>query len=124
GACAVIAAPFILSFVDTFVAVFTQWETRSNVQLHFEERLISNVLTTLTLPPVILAIVAHRRFRPRMISPGRYLEAAILELCIIGTGVLIFGTPIIALTGQSGLLYLPLPLLLWAAVRFGVGGTS
>jgi PAS domain S-box-containing protein len=124
GACAVIAAPFILSFVDTFVAVFTQWETHSNVQLHFEERFISNVLATLTLPPVILAIAAHRRFWPRKISPGRYLEATILELCIVGTGVLIFGTPIIALTGQSGLLYLPLPFLLWAAVRFGVGGTS
>lgn len=124
GACAVIVAPFILSFVDTFVAVLTQWEMRSNVQLHFEERFISNVLSTLTLPPVILALAAHRRFQLRMISPGRYLEAALLGLGIVVSGVLIFGAPTIATTGQPGLLYLPLPFLLWAAVRFGVDGTS
>ena len=124
GACAVIGAPFILSFVDTAVAVLTQWEARSNIQLHFEERFISNVLTTLTLPPVILAIAARRCFRPHTISSSRFLEAAFLELGIIVSGVLIFGTPIIATTGQSGLLYLPLPFLLWAAVRFSANGTS
>src|SRR5262249_43227417 len=58
----------------------------------------------------------------RAAPPRRWLEAAALGVGLLGAGVFVFGGewsgPQLALT------YAPLPLLLWAAVRFGPGGTA
>jgi PAS domain S-box-containing protein len=124
GLCAVFAAPFIVSFLDTGVSVLTHWEMRNQFALHWEERLVSNALTALILPTVILVIASSWRDWLPKASPRRCLEAAALAVAVMAVGVVVFGTDLIATTGQSAFLYLPLPLLIWAAVRFGVGGTS
>lgn len=124
GLCAVIAAPFIVSFLDTAVSVLTNWEMRNLFALHWEERFVSNVLTTLILSPVILVVANRwREWLPRA-TPRRCLEAAALTISVVAVGALVFATDIIAITGQSAFLFLPLPFLIWAAVRFGIGGTS
>jgi PAS domain S-box-containing protein len=124
GICAVFGAPFLVSFLDTAVAVITQWEMRPQYQLHWEERFVSNALTALILCPVILVVARRWRTWISQATPRRSLEAALLGIGVMAAGALVFGTDIIATTGQSAFLYLPLPFLLWAAVRFGVGGTS
>jgi PAS domain S-box-containing protein len=124
GVCAVFVAPFIFSFMDTAIAVLTNWEMRNFFQIHWEERFVSNALTDLTIPPVILVAAARWRAWPRQIPPIRALEATALGIGVIASGLLVFGTGVIATTGQTAFLYLPLPFLLWAAVRFGLGGTS
>ncbi|HEU4784597.1 MAG TPA: MASE1 domain-containing protein [Ktedonobacterales bacterium] len=124
GLCAVIAAPFIVSFLDTAVSVLTNWEMRNQFALHWEERFVSNVLTILILSSVILVVADRwRDWLPRA-TPRRCLEAAALTISVMAVGALVFATDIIAITGQSAFLFLPLPFLIWAAVRFGIGGTS
>lgn len=124
GLCAVFAAPFIVSFLDTAVSILTHWEMRNQSALHWEERFVSNALTTLILSPVILVIANRWRDWLPQATPRRCLEAAVLTISVLAVGVLVFGTDAIAMTGQSALLFLPLPFLIWAAVRFGIGGTS
>ncbi len=124
GLCAVFAAPFIVSFLDTAVSMLTHWEMRNQFALHWEERFVSNALTTLILSPVILVIANRWREWLPQATPRRCLEAAALAISVMVVGVLVFGTDVIAISGQSAFLFLPLPFLIWAAVRFGVGGTS
>ncbi len=87
---------------------------------------LSNALNSLTLTPVYLTWagggIRALRFTPRR----RRFEAAALVLGLAATCVVAFGVPIQAATDQllPALLYTPIPLLLWAAVRFGVKGAS
>jgi len=124
GLCAVFAAPFLVSFLDTAVAMLTHWEMRNQFALHWEERFVSNALTTLILSPVILVIADRWRDWLPQATPRRCLEAAALTISVMAVGVLVFGTDVIATTGQSAFLFLPLLFLIWAAMRFGIGGTS
>ncbi|HEY7371037.1 MAG TPA: ATP-binding protein, partial [Polyangia bacterium] len=82
--------------------------------------LMSNVLTGLTVLPII--VLAATRLTSRWMAhfARRWREAGalLLGLLVLGAAVLLEPTTI----GAS--LYAPLPLILWAAVRFGPGGTS
>ncbi len=124
GLCAVIVAPFIVSFLDTAVSVLTNWEMRNQFALHWVERFVSNVLTILILSPAILVVANRWREWLPLATPRRCVEAAALTICVMAVGALVFATDVIAVTGQSAFLFLPLPFLIWAAVRFGIGGTS
>jgi PAS domain S-box-containing protein len=124
GLCAVIAAPFLVSFLDTAISMLTNWEMRNQFALHWEERFVSNALTTLILSTVILVVADRWRDWLPQATPRRCLEAAALTISVLAVGVLVFGTDVIAVTGQSAFLFLPLPFLIWAAMRFGIGGTS
>src|SRR5262249_36532165 len=53
----------------------------------------------------------------------RFAEVAGLATSLVGVGHLIFGMPPENATAPA-LLYAPLPLLLWAAVRFELAGVS
>ena len=56
--------------------------------------------------------------------PGRYAEAGLLLVSLSLVGSLVFGRPPVGAGAETLLFYVPLPLLLWAAVRFGTGGVS
>lgn len=124
GLCAAFAAPFIVSFLDTAVSMLTNWEMRNQFALHWGERFVSNILTILILTPVILVVASHWRDWLPQATPRRCVEAAALTISVMAVGALVFTTDVIAITGQSAFLFLPLPFLIWAAVRFGIGGTS
>jgi PAS domain S-box-containing protein len=124
GACAVLGAPFIFSFLDTAVSVFTHWEGSQQLLLHWEERFVSNALTALALPPVILVVATRWREWLRQVPSSRYLEAVAAGIGVVVSGFIVFGTGIAGVTDQRAFIYLPIPFLLWVAVRFGVGGTS
>jgi PAS domain S-box-containing protein len=89
---------------------------------------LSNALTGLTLLPVLLVgltYVARRRGeddRPPRPDPRRVLEAAALGAGLLAVSAYVFWVrPAVSLPSRLGW---PLPFLLWAAVRFGPGGTS
>jgi PAS domain S-box-containing protein len=82
--------------------------------------LLSNVLTGLTLLPIILIGRGHLVAQARRRMLRRWREACVLLLALLAVGALVLLGP--STSGPS--LYAPLPLLLWAAVRFGPGGTS
>ena len=82
--------------------------------------LLSNVLTGLTLLPVLLIARARLVARSGWVPLRRWREAGILLIALLGVG----GLVLLDSNASGASLYAPLPLLLWAAVRFGPGGTS
>ena len=108
------------SFLDAAVVVVTgagqdYWGV-------WRQRFASNALAALTLVPpiVILGSSSFRSFRA--VPPRRYLEGGLLAL-----GTLFVVNLLFARHGQTqasipGLMYTVLPLMVWAAVRFGPTG--
>jgi PAS domain S-box-containing protein len=86
---------------------------------------ISNAVTTVVLLPALL-LAAHHLFvgRPRTPSPRRALEAAFVGVGTVALGILVFDTTRAGPSTSPALLYAPIPLLIWAALRFGLGGIS
>ena len=107
---ATIGAAVVSAFRETsFWLVFRAW-------------FFSNALTGITLLPTLWLLVSRPRFT--LPSPGRLLEAGALGCGLVGVGVLVF----LGSSSNGGALtvsiYLPMPFLLWTAVRFGPGAVS
>jgi PAS domain S-box-containing protein len=119
-----IAAPLLVSFLDAGVIVLTGFH--DDYGLIWRTRFRSNVLTNVIWVPVLVVLVSATRARTwtRRLPAGRYAEAVLLLVSLVVIGEIVFGSPQIGPDALSALLYLPLPLLLWAAFRFGIGGVS
>lgn len=118
-----ILGPFLSSFLDAGFVVLNQFGTSLYWDV-FRMRFFSNVLASLTLVPLI---VTWKRGGLRSLTtapPQRYLEAALLAAGLLIVGRLSFGTRELVENTTPALLYLPLPLLLWASIRFGPRGSS
>lgn len=116
---AALVAPALGAFIGAGVVVLHGGAT--DYSLAWTAWFLSNALTGLTLLPMILTGIQ----RPwKQATPGRVLEAGLLSAGLVAVGALFFGE----WAGDAGLLparlYAPLPFLLWAAVRFGPGGTA
>src|SRR6186713_1117782 len=84
----------------------------------------SNALGSLTLGPIAM-ICLESTTRPRLAPTGRAVEAAIIAAFLIAACIIAFeDLPSIASGYLPLLLYLPLPIIIWAAVRFGAKGAS
>ena len=89
-------------------------------------RFLSNVLTELTLVPALAILVTAAPAWFRRAPWRRHAEALILGFALLVSGIVVFtSSDFAAIPGipRSPLAFL-LPLLLWAAVRFGPGGAS
>src|SRR5688500_2524092 len=86
---------------------------------------ISNAVTTVVLVPAILLSAYHLFVRrPKAPSRARFVEAALLGAGTVAVGTFVFdGSPAGPNTSPA-LLYTPIPFLIWAALRFGLGGIS
>ena len=86
---------------------------------------ISNAVTAVVLVPAFL-LGAYHLFvrRPWAASRGRALEAVFVGACTVAVGFFVFDTTAAGLDTSPALLYVPIPLLIWAALRFGLGGIS
>ena len=85
---------------------------------------ISNGVTAIVLVPVIL-IGVHQLFVERFTaSPRRILEACLLAVGILAVGWVAFNRAYAGTHPWPALLYAPVPLLIWAALRFGLGGMT
>lgn len=118
-----ILGPFLSSFLDAGFVVLNRFGTSPYWDV-FRMRFFSNVLASVTLAP---AIVTWKRGGVRSLitaPPRRYLEAALLAGGLLAVGMLSFGTLAVSANTTPALLYLPLPLLLWASIRFGPRGSS
>src|SRR6185295_18335230 len=84
----------------------------------------ANALGSLTLGPIAM-ICLERTTRPTLAPTGRALEAAIIAALLIAACIIAFeDVPSITSGYLPLLLYLPLPIIVWAAVRFGAKGAS
>jgi PAS domain S-box-containing protein len=115
----VVLAPFITSFVDVGVVVTTAWG--SDYWALWRDRFFSNMLSNLTLVPPIVVIGSKWRFDRK--ARRQYAEALVLGLGILLVVIYVLGINV-STESEPALLYLLLPFLLWAAVRFGSAGAS
>jgi PAS domain S-box-containing protein len=118
----VLLAPLLTSLMDAAVVVTTR--SGEGYWRLVATRLFSNMLAQLTLVPMIVIFVQGGRHRLWQAGWKRQLEACSLAAGIVLVGVLIFGAEHVSPGNIPALVYVPLPLLLWASLRFGLGGTS
>lgn len=114
-----IVAPAVMSLV--VAQMFAGIGMDGDSWLTWRLRLLTNSLAVFTLVPLILLAASKIRSRDWRIAWRRSLEAGALFAALVAVGFLVFVLPT-AGSDQPALLYLPLPLLLWATLRFGVPG--
>lgn len=120
---AALLAPFLSSFLDSAFVMLNQFGERTYWAV-FRMRFFSNVLASLTLIPLILTWRGAELSFLKNASRKRYFEAALLAAGLLFVGSLSFSPRAAGPDMRPALLYLPLPLLLWAAIRFGPRGSS
>ena len=76
------------------------------------------------LVPAILLGVHFFRAKRIDAAPGRILEAGFLAAGLVAVGYVVFDRLPAGPDTSPALLYAPIPLLIWAALRFGLGGMS
>ncbi|HZM92553.1 MAG TPA: ATP-binding protein [Vicinamibacterales bacterium] len=117
----VIGAAGLTSFLDAGVVVVTG--VGNNYWDVWRQRFLSNGVATLTLVPAIVMLVSSISSL-RTVRISRYVEATLLAL-----GTLIVVNVLFARFGRASasippLIFTVLPLMFWAAVRFGPTGVS
>jgi signal transduction histidine kinase/integral membrane sensor domain MASE1 len=85
-------------------------------------RTVTNTFAVVALVPLIVHIAVGLRTRRNPPPLSRTLEAVTLGGLLVGVCVLVFAMPDDSPQRAPTLLYAPLPLLAWAAMRFGVPG--
>ena len=118
----VLLAPLATSFLDAAAVVITGWG-RAYWPLGIE-RFWTNALAALTIVPGIVLCSSNGITWIRSAGGARYSEAALLAVGTVLVAGSVFGAQLLSPSTTPALLYLPLPLLLWAAARFGLGGLS
>ena len=118
----VLVAPLSTSFLDAAAVVITGWG-RNYWHLGMG-RFWTNALAMLTIVPPIVFCGSKGISWIRGISAARWTEAVLLGFGTVLVAIWVFGPFPPSPATTPALLYLPLPLLLWAAARFGLGGLS
>ena len=85
-------------------------------------RTVTNTFAVVTLVPLIVHCAERLRNGQRPISVKRAAEAGTLALATLAICILLFFIPFNSPQRAPLLLYAPLPLVAWAAMRFGVAG--
>jgi PAS domain S-box-containing protein len=119
--CAVLIGPFLSSFLDAAFVVWNHFGQDGYWKL-IRIRFSSNALAALIVVPLIVTWARNGIQRLRRARVSSYLEACVLFLSLLSVSYAVlyeFGP-----RADSALLFLPLPFLLWAAVRFGSLGAS
>jgi PAS domain S-box-containing protein len=120
---AVAVAPFLSSFLDAGFVTLIGWKEESYWQV-WRARLPSNALAALAISPVIVLWANDGPAWFRRVSTRQRAEAFIMIGGLLAVSALVFAWEDSRREATPALLFLPLPFLLWAAVRFGPPATS
>jgi PAS domain S-box-containing protein len=121
--CAATLAPFLSSFLDAGFVVLVGWKEIAYWHV-WRMRFTANVLAELTLVPFIVLWAANGVAWLRRASLRQYAEASLLTGGLLTVSLFVFSWHSAGLGTSPALVYLPLPFLMWAAVRFGPAGAS
>jgi signal transduction histidine kinase/integral membrane sensor domain MASE1 len=119
---AVVIVPAVTSFWGAAFTVSNGFGT--DYWVEWRNLGISNGVTAIVLVPAILVGVHQFANKGYRAAVPRILEAGLLALGIIVVGYVAFDRPHAGPDTSPALLYAPIPFLLWAALRFGLGGIS
>ena len=117
---AVIFAPVVVSSIAAYLYVLSGWE--HSYRYAWGARVLSNALSTLMIVPPIILLASRKATAETASVPQRYLEASSLLIALVLTGWITFSKEGEALFGMACPIILPLPVLLWSAVRFRLEG--
>jgi PAS domain S-box-containing protein len=120
-AAAALAVPAIVSILLAYPLVLVGWV--GDYWSAARMRLLTNVFTTITLTPLIVAGGCGLAGAIRRAPWNRYGEFALLFAGLLGVGIPVFGWTSAGPGALPALLFAPLPFVIWAAVRFGPAGT-
>ena len=119
--CGVFLGPFVSSFLDAAFVVLNHWGSDTYWEV-WRIRFSSNALAAITITPLILAWTAWANAPRKRISRAALLEAGVLGMTLLSLAFILFNW--LPPDTEVALLYAPLPLLLWATIRFGTRGAT
>jgi signal transduction histidine kinase len=115
---ACVATPWLVSALVVFI--FEQLGWTPDFWPSWRGRSLSSGGGALVAVPLILWVITGGIRGVRNAPLRRHVEFAVLAVALVVVGLIVFGE---SFPGRSpALLYAPLPILLWTAVRFGFGG--
>jgi PAS domain S-box-containing protein len=118
---AIIFAPAVVSTIAAYLYVLSGWE--QDYWYVWRARVLSNALSTLMIvPPIILLGSRDTTTKATSVKPQRCVEASVLLILLVLTSSVSFGKGVEELLGVACPIILPLPVLMWSALRFGLGG--
>ena len=120
-ACGVLLPTLATSFLDAAGVILTG--LGQNYWILWTTRLTSNIVSDLTIVPTIVIFGVKGLSWFRRANASAYYEAALLMTGTVVVSFLVFGRES-AISGFWAFIYTPLPLLIWALLRFGSGGVS
>ena len=115
-----LAVPAVVNTLILGVHFATGWT--DDIWVSWVQWMVALVFPTITIPP-LMVLLAHRDLTGRTVAPRRAaLELAVVSAAMFAIGFLALGDTVDVVHWPAWYL-VPLPPLLWAAVRLGVGGT-
>lgn len=120
-----LASPMLIALGGAFVPVLGGGNI-NQYWTFWAQWFVSNAVSSLALGPLVLTWLAERDLRGIHIPARAAIEASTLAigLFVVCAAVFESGRGAAASGLLPALLYLPLPLIIWAAVRFGARGAS
>jgi len=115
-------ATVLSSFLDAALVVANAFGTRTYWEM-WVTRLFSNLSADLIVVPVVVTVAAAWPGITTRSLTARSPEAACLVIALATITILVFDTHS-ALGAPAAQILLPLPFLMWAALRFGPTGAS
>jgi PAS domain S-box-containing protein len=115
------AVPAVVNALILSVHLATGWI--NDLWLSWRQWMIACIFPTVTIPPVALLASTNRLTGRPSAASHPLLELIVLVTLVFGISVVVFGSGFDA-THWPALFLAPFPLLIWTAVRLGVGGTS
>ena len=118
----VLAGPLLSSFLDAAFVRMVGWGESGYLDL-VRSRFFSNVLSELTVVPLVVSWAAVVTSSSAEFARGRRAEAAALFVGLLLVCVLVFALPHGEAHASPAIYYAPLPFLLWAAA-FGPAASA
>jgi len=120
-----VASPMVVALGGAFLPILGG-ATTEHYWVYWAQWYLANALGFVTLGPIALIWISEYRKSQSILIPRRPFEAAILGLGLVVVCFIVFEVRPFTVSSSflPALVYMPLPLVLWAALRFGVKGAS